>query len=72
MISFWLLQGLVGWLITSVFMVGNSSIPLAEGGCGSSLPTLHVAGGILTNTAGSRCLVQCSLLALGVTAVSLS
>ena len=55
MILFWLLEELVGWFLTSVSMVGNSSLPLAEGDCGSSLPTLHVPGGIPTNTAGSRC-----------------
>ena len=55
MISFWLLDELVGWLVTSVSVVGNSSIPLEGGGCGSSLATLHVAGETPTNTAGSRC-----------------
>jgi len=54
-ISFWLLDELVSWLVTSVFVVGNSSIQLAGGGCGSSLPMLHVPGGTPTNTAGSRC-----------------
>jgi len=53
--SFWQLEELVGWLVTSVSMLGNSSISLAEGGCGSSLPTLHLAGGIPSNTAWSMC-----------------
>ena len=52
MILFSLLEELVGWVVTFVSMVGNSSIPLGEGG---RLPTLHVAGGIPTNTAGFRC-----------------